>query len=938
MRNKLFKSLIFFFSSIFVIAFCFYRVSYADEVVSGKCGENMTWTYDGNGTLTISGSGKMQLGEASWLELVDRNNIKAVVLPNGITSIDEWAFCECNISSIDIPETVTVIGECAFYRCSNLKNIVLPNTLKKIESRTFKDCANLASVLIPNSVSSIEYSAFEGCTSLTSISIPDDVDFMGHAAFAGCKKLTSLKLPSSLTTISGELLESCYGLTSVSIPKSVTKIESYAFDGCSQLASVNYDGTANEWSKITIQDGNENIKNAVINLNDNQYSILCSYNSTGGSVSVKSKAYPSENVTIELTPSAYYTIGTVSLMVDGNTNEIKPDSNGKYSFVMPASTVRVVVSFEKIPYYKIDVKETTAGTVTAKSSAAEGEEVKLSIKPVAGYEFAYFTLNGKKINDTKFIMPAEDVVIRVYFDRGIYKITVAEVTNGSLCVSTKTAIYLQTVKVTATPNVGYDFDYILVNGKKRSGTSFEMPSEDVTVEAVFVAHDLVFVPSKEPKCTSDGNCEHYKCRKCNKVFSDKDGMHEISESVVISRLGHQLEFVSATPPTKTSTGTYEHYKCTRCGSRFKDSDGKQLVFLENLVIPMMVHDLTFVKSEDATCTADGHIEYYECEDADCGCKKLYSDPYGQHEINIEDTIKPSLGHNPIEVNAKEATCTEDGYEKYYKCSRCHKLFSDAEGKNEIEKPVAILKLGHDMKHVEAKRPTHDDDGHIEYYHCNRCGKNFIDAEGSKVLTDVELVVPRIGAATLGEEITEGDFVYKVTNPRTDGTGTVTIIGVANVVESVVIPATVELKLDTYKVNRIGPKAFYGDKTVKTVYIGNNVVIIDTSAFYGCSNLIKVSGGKVLKTIGANAFARCPKLNTFVITSNVLYKIGPQTFYKDSKLKTIYIKNTTKLSKGGVKKSLKGSSVKTVKVKKSKVKKYKKYFTKKNAGRKVKIKK
>ena len=34
----------------------------------------------------------------------------------------------------------------------------------------------------------------------------------------------------------------------------------------------------------------------------------------------------------------------------------------------------------------------------------------------------------------------------------------------------------------------------------------------------------------------------------------------------------------------------------------------------------------------------------------------------------------------------------------------------------------------------------------------------------------------------------------------------------------------------------------------------------------------------------------------------------------------------------------GSSVKTVKVKKSKVKKYKKYFTKKNCGRKVKVKK
>ena len=59
---------------------------------------------------------------------------------------------------------------------------------------------------------------------------------------------------------------------------------------------------------------------------------------------------------------------------------------------------------------------------------------------------------------------------------------------------------------------------------------------------------------------------------------------------------------------------------------------------------------------------------------------------------------------------------------------------------------------------------------------------------------------------------------------------------------------------------------------------------------------------------------------------------------DSKLKTLNIKKTKKLSKSGVKNSLKGSSVKTVKVKKSKIRKYKKYFKKSNSGRKVKVKK
>ena len=153
-----------------------------------------------------------------------------------------------------------------------------------------------------------------------------------------------------------------------------------------------------------------------------------------------------------------------------------------------------------------------------------------------------------------------------------------------------------------------------------------------------------------------------------------------------------------------------------------------------------------------------------------------------------------------------------------------------------------------------------------------------------------------------------------------------------------IPNTVEINGSFYKVNKIAARAFFEDMDIKTVYIGANVTVIDTNAFFGCPNLVKVSGGAGLKVIGQNAFARCPKLSTFIITSKVLYKIGPQAFYKDSRLKTVYVKNTTKLTKSGVKKSLKGSSVKTVKVKKSKVYKYRKFFKKSNSGRKVKVKK
>ena len=100
----------------------------------------------------------------------------------------------------------------------------------------------------------------------------------------------------------------------------------------------------------------------------------------------------------------------------------------------------------------------------------------------------------------------------------------------------------------------------------------------------------------------------------------------------------------------------------------------------------------------------------------------------------------------------------------------------------------------------------------------------------------------------------------------------------------------------------------------------------------------VTGGAGLKTIGANAFANCPKLKLFNISSKTLKKIGPYAFSGDTALTTLQLKKTTKLTKSGVKNSLKGSAVKTVKVKKSKVKKYKKIFKAKNCGKKVKVKK
>jgi hypothetical protein len=105
--------------------------------------------------------------------------------------------------------------------------------------------------------------------------------------------------------------------------------------------------------------------------------------------------------------------------------------------------------------------------------------------------------------------------------------------------------------------------------------------------------------------------------------------------------------------------------------------------------------------------------------------------------------------------------------------------------------------------------------------------------------------------------------------------------------------------------------------------------------------VKIKGKTLAVTeIGTNAFTG-KKIQTVTISKNVK-KIASKAF-KGSKATKLIVK-TKELTKKGVKNSLKGSKIKTIKIKVGKkstnkkyIKKYKKYFTKKNAGKKVAVK-
>ena len=165
-------------------------VSMAQVVIaSGICGDidsgshsDVTWELLGDGTLLISGKGKMEncppigggVETTPWCNVLPK--IKKAIIRPGVTSIGDWAFSSCSkLNSITIPDSVVSIGLYAFSDCESLSSIKIPASVKTIGFFAFADCTSFTSITIPNGVTTIDNGTFSSCTSLTSIAIPNSV-------------------------------------------------------------------------------------------------------------------------------------------------------------------------------------------------------------------------------------------------------------------------------------------------------------------------------------------------------------------------------------------------------------------------------------------------------------------------------------------------------------------------------------------------------------------------------------------------------------------------------------------------------------------------------------------------------------------------------------------------------------------------------------------
>lgn len=211
-----------------------------DDVTSGECGANVTWTLSENGVLTVCGNGAMEYYEKDTFPWVKYQlNIQKVIVNDGVTSISDNAFQECiNLTDVILADSVEKIGAHAFYRCENLVNVSFGKNLNEIGSGAFQKCINLKEVDIPDGVSELGDSIFRECKKLSRITLPKEINTIPYYSFFECSNLEYVTIPEGVVSIGGSAFAYSKNLKEITIPKNVNEIDQLAFYGCESLTSI----------------------------------------------------------------------------------------------------------------------------------------------------------------------------------------------------------------------------------------------------------------------------------------------------------------------------------------------------------------------------------------------------------------------------------------------------------------------------------------------------------------------------------------------------------------------------------------------------------------------------------------------------------------------------------------------------------------------------
>lgn len=184
-------------------------------------------------------------------------------------------------------------------------------------------------------------------------------------------------------------------------------------------------------------------------------------------------------------------------------------------------------------------------------------------------------------------------------------------------------------------------------------------------------------------------------------------------------------FTACGNPNKNSSGTTSDTRSSDSVLSSQDSE------------PEHEHFVTYITSNDPTCSREGNVAFYFC----LGCNGYFSDENATVATSYEATRKPMLPHNTTKVDGYVATCDAEGLKEHWLCSVCGNAFAD-EGCTEqlASSQLGIPKRAHqNMVHKEGFPVDGDKNGEKEHWYCEDCDGYFLSADGTNVV-DMEDII------------------------------------------------------------------------------------------------------------------------------------------------------------------------------------------------------
>lgn len=222
-----------------------------------KDNQGLTYTLNADHTATVANyDNHTPDGVIDIPDTVKKDNIDYTVTAIGYSAFGSLS-TPINVSSVFIPATVLSIGDSAFIYCDALTTVTFAENsqLKSIERAAFWGSEHVhprfKEIKIPDSVETIGNGAFYECRDLERIALPSALQTLSSVTFYNCTALSEVTFPASLKTIESSAFSGCRNLSEVKLPASLTAIQSSVFHLCINLKTVSYDGSLEQWSRIT---------------------------------------------------------------------------------------------------------------------------------------------------------------------------------------------------------------------------------------------------------------------------------------------------------------------------------------------------------------------------------------------------------------------------------------------------------------------------------------------------------------------------------------------------------------------------------------------------------------------------------------------------------------------------------------------------------------